>query len=219
LKESNNYVSATLTHDIDFFTDLDVSDYLENVVARRPDIVFSTAIAELDEVYQHFTLTERDSETFNRMLLNQMFAILETYLADRLIRIIERDEDALKLFVGQPQWSKRSIPFTSAFDAISIVRKTVIAELSEFNFHRFDAVDSMYRAVFGASIFASEEDREYLFKMKDIRNDCVHRNGRTVEGVSHKIVIGTVFDFRDSVYRVYHEIEQAFDRRYFLTSA
>lgn len=192
--------------------DIDVDAYLDNVVGDDPNAVFVFALEDVDWVMQNGI---KDNQTLIRMIFAQLFAIYETYLADRLIRLLKESDEALKsLIMSHKTWQEEPLTFKDAFDAVGVVRERVLQSLTRILYHDFSKVDPIYRAVFGAGIFHNDEDRTLLFKQVQIRHDCVHRNGKTVEGVSHVLNSSQLHELAGAMDRSRQFIEAAYEERY-----
>ncbi|WP_172746184.1 hypothetical protein [Neorhizobium sp. T7_12] len=204
----------------DLFTEGDVSGYINDVVAKQPERVFLAALEDLDVVRDLAKTSRFGSETFNRMVFSQHFAIFETYLSDRLIRIVEEDRRALKAIISTFRELKdASIPFLDVFDAVEVVRNRVITGLSKLLYHNFGKVNPLYKEVFGCNIFADEKDREFMMQQVEIRHDCVHRNGKSAAGVAHVISDNHIDSLRHAILRAHHNIEVAYEEKYYVTEA
>ncbi len=195
--------------------EIDLDSYLDNVVSDDPNGVFVFALEDVDWVLDNAPTSTRDSQTFIRMVFTQLFAIYETYLADRLIRLVKEDDMALKALVAShSSWQDERLTFKDAFNAVEVVRERVLQTLAKILYHDLSKVDPIYRAVFGCSIFANAEDRKLLFQSVQIRHDCVHRNGKTINGVLHQLARSQLYALADTMGRSRQRVEDAYERKY-----
>lgn len=204
-----------VSKDPDDFFGIDIDHYLHEILGAEPKRVFNRSIEELMRLINDNS-EAINSQIFHRMAYTQVFTILETYLADRLTKIISRDDDALRAILEKlPAWKTKPLTMADAFEAVSIAKKQVLETLLLMNYHRFDKVNPYYKAVLKTDIWANKEDRALLDDFLKIRNDCAHRNGKTVTGEDRFISVRDIIDLVDVVRRMHFTIEEAFDREYF----
>jgi hypothetical protein len=199
----------------DLFHGANIEALLRDVIANYPENVFLEAIQDLEKTLQITTNSVTESQTLNRMIFNQLFAILETYLSDRLLRLLEVSDRALSALVSShSHWKRSTISFEDAFDGVEVVRQRVMQELVDYTYHSFAKVDPIYKAVFMQSIFANDADKALFYDCVQIRHDCVHRNGKTTEGRKHTITADQLTALKQAILRTHAVIEKAYIAEY-----
>ncbi|VWX51754.1 hypothetical protein [Novosphingobium sp. 9U] len=149
-----------------------------------------------DDAYDVFMLAMKDvleltesphaeffKKTLARMAFVQLFAALEAYLSDTLLTRVFDDNELLKRVVAGVKGMKE-LKFTLA-DIVGnpdFVKHTVASALNKISFHNLITTNENYNIAFGFSIFRNDDERRRLVEAVEIRHDCVHRNGKTVDG-------------------------------------
>lgn len=134
-----------------------------------------------------------------RMAFIQLFAALEAYLSDTLLRRMMDDETVLtRMLAGVKDLQDVKLPLSQIIADPEIGKKTAAATIRKLMFHNFMKVDAIWNKAFDFSIFRNEGARSKLLTLVNIRHDCVHRNGKTETGTQRTEVD---FDFVREVAR------------------
>lgn len=200
--------------DDDLFDEIDIIGYLRDVVANEPDKVFEQAVSEINSIIMNSDDSKPAAQTLNRMIFNQIFTMFETYLSDRVIRLIRDDDKALGAILKYDGLEKKPIPFAAVFSAPDYVRNYIIQNLYKVSFHDLKKVNEIYEVVFGCGIFNDDIHKMFLYECVPIRHDCVHRNGKDISGNPHTITPEFIIQLLQSVNQCYLAIEAAHDRTY-----
>jgi hypothetical protein len=119
----------------------------------------------------------------NRMIFSHQVTALEAYLGDTLINEVMGDKDAMYNLIAKADELKDE-KFTLADIANSpdLVQSTVRKYLRTILYHNLTKVDVLYNIALGIRILNLSKDKSILFKVVNLRHDCVHRNGFDKDG-------------------------------------
>ena len=159
-------------------------DWLEELEPEpHPYTNYKTAVAEWRNLLR--SLGEEDgSSGINRMLLVQLFSVLEAYLADALISLVHRNVAVQNAIVSwHEELRTEKVTLLSITENPNIVRDMVISKLRLIQFHRFERVNGMVRASLKHHLLPTDKtERDFVIQSAKIRHGCVHRNGNDDEG-------------------------------------
>lgn len=151
-------------------------------------LAFRQLVAATDDAtylfHSYAPNTARATEAFIRMLFTQLIAALETYLADTLIEEVVGDRrSTVKLLERDETLSQEKISLLVAYTKWGAVEHRVKRHLNSILYHNLPKVGALYSIVFDLRLpYADEEHKARLNKAMAVRHDCVHRNGKTVDG-------------------------------------
>ncbi|MBP2238101.1 hypothetical protein J2Z31_004628 [Sinorhizobium kostiense] len=161
-----------------------------------------------------------DASGRNRMLLVQLFSILEAYLSDAVISLVYNNSEILNAIVAwHPELKEEKVSLASVAANPHLVRDTIVSRLRKTQFHRFEHVNGMLRAAIRHPILpADKETRGEVLRAAKIRHDCVHRNGRDQEGnlvtgITGRYLWDLAGVFDDMVNKLHRRIEEEEDSR------
>ncbi len=124
------------------------------------------------------------SHLVNRMVFAQYVSAFEAYLADTLIRNVERDPNAIaRLVADDPKLKERRYNLARIHAEPMLVEREVRAYLRNVIYHQLDQVDKLYRKALNVEFLKAAPDQGFLKKAMTHRHDCVHRNGFDKDGV------------------------------------
>jgi hypothetical protein len=168
---------ATIT---EYALESDRAEYLEDY-ASEPHMELETALLEIDRMNREFG--GANSSTMNRMLFAQQVAAMEAYLCDALLGAVISNADRMIIMLEKDKELKDTkITLADVFRNPIIVQIKCIEHIKSLLFHNLAKTESIYRLI-SVKIFHNDEIKERLNKAMVYRHDCVHRNGRTKEGV------------------------------------
>lgn len=169
------------------FVSSDPADFFDFEPPEDPLREFHTAMAELARNLGKQPDSRDGGSSMTRMFFVQSFAILEAYLADCLIGLVIHDPDARKRVLSRyTPLRELKVPLIEVEAKPTLVLDRVKAGLRSISFHNLTAVDAVFTIATGKSI--ATEDSAHLSFLHDaraLRHDCVHRNGRDVDGKMH----------------------------------
>ncbi|WP_037461908.1 hypothetical protein [Sinorhizobium fredii] len=158
------------------------SDYWEDSPEPepRPHGIFEDAYREWQKHLVTIGDKNSGSASQNRMLLVQLYSIVEAYLADAILGLALRDRAVqAKLISVIPSLKDKTVSLATVAETPEIVRDMVKNALQATSFHSLVNVNSMCIKVLGKPILPEKKaDRDMLLASVDVRHDCVHRNGR-----------------------------------------
>lgn len=153
------------------------------VPSDDPYDVFEVTMQGMHNLMSVSSPSPHDKQLLKRVIFSQIITALEAYLADTLIKLVKGDIDVQhKLYSNDKHLKKVT------FEAAKIIKRPHIPEnylvnwLQRKSFHDFPMVDNLFKIALGVSIYESKEARTLLDEARLHRHDCVHRNGKTVEG-------------------------------------
>lgn len=161
--------------------DAEFEDYWQP--SDDPNDVFEVTMEGMHNLIHVKSPSDHDKQLLNRVIFSQIITALEAYLADTLINLVKGDTDVQhKLYTSDVELKKVK------FDASKIIKRPHMPELhlvswlQRKSFHNFPMVDELFQAALGVSIYENEAFETLLNEAKDYRHDCVHRNGKTIDG-------------------------------------
>lgn len=121
------------------------------------------------------------TEVFNRMLLVQGVASMESFLSDTLISRTIADPIRLRrLFEFDRELNKSRYSMSEFLNDKEIANKVAKQYLSGLLYHNLPKIELLYREVLGVEFYYWDEDvKQDLLRAIQLRHDCVHRNGKS----------------------------------------
>ncbi|UVK53050.1 hypothetical protein DBIPINDM_006501 [Mesorhizobium sp. AR02] len=178
----------------------------------HPREIFDAAIGEW---FNLLRMGNRTTGTagINRMLLVQLFSILEAYLSDAVIKLAsEYAIVAAAIVEKHPELKKQNVSLIKASEP-GFVRATVIAQLRQTQFHRFEFLHAIILKAIGHHLLPSDKvKRDRILVSVQNRHHCVHRNGRDATGnVLEGITIGYLTDLAEVFMQMVADLAAAID--------
>jgi len=159
-------------------------DWWLNVPAT-PEIIFRQSMREADRLLEE-SGSEHVTNTMNRMVFVHHFSALEAYLSDTLFNAVKSSHRALVNIVSKDVDLKESkIALIEIIEDPGLVMNMVANHLKSQIYHNFSKLSVLFKLSLGVNIFPDEAVKLRLYKGLPVRHDCVHRNGRTKDGVEH----------------------------------
>jgi hypothetical protein len=169
-------------------------DWIDEVpVETHPKAIFDEAIREWSGLLVAIADRKSGSAGINRMLLVQLFSILEAYLADAVIKLVYDDPRvAAAIIPWHTELKNEQISLARVATEPTLMRDLVVAQLRKTQFHRLGFVNGMLRASIDHQILPKHKgQRDMLLRSVERRHDCAHRNGRDKNGLlSADLTIG-----------------------------
>ncbi|SJM35824.1 hypothetical protein [Mesorhizobium delmotii] len=190
------------------FEQLDYSydDWLEEMEPEpHPRAIFNQAISDWTSLLHLVGDKRSGAAGINRMLLVQLFSIIEAYLSDAVIKLAFEDRAVAKAIVEwHPDLKVEQVSLTTVASQPNLVRDMVVAQLrKKTQFHRFEFLNGMLRAAIGHRLLPGDKvKRDLILQSVQSRHHCVHRNGRDVDG---KILDSVTVDYLDRLARCFME--------------
>lgn len=118
------------------------------------------------------------------MLYANVITALETYLCDRFISLVKKDEKTLRKFVESfNDYNDERFSLSELFIKYEEIESKAIESMKGVLYHNLPKVSGMYRDTFGIKFPVFSE----VFKSVLIRHDLVHRGGKTKDGAFHDL--------------------------------
>lgn len=150
----------------------------------QPRAIFDQAITDWRKLVHGIADKQSGSAAVNRMLLVQLFSIVEAYLADAIIKLAHDDEGVASAIIQwHPDLKEEIVSLRRVAREPHLVRDIAVAQLKKTQFHRFELVDGMLKASLAHDMLpADDAARAIVMKSIQTRHHCVHRNGRDPDG-------------------------------------
>lgn len=127
----------------------------------------------------------QDPELINRMVFAQAISAFEAYLGDALLLSVMRSPAAADgLMKRDKVLSEVRLSLFEVSKNPEIVTEKVRGRLKAVLYHNLDAVERLFFSAFEIKFFepGDKKSRDILFQAIKYRHDCVHRNGRDLDG-------------------------------------
>ncbi|MER9963064.1 hypothetical protein NKJ72_19245 [Mesorhizobium sp. M0045] len=190
------------------FEQLDYSydQWLEDMEPEpHPRVIFNQAIGEWLGLLHAVGDKRSGAAGINRMLLVQLFSIIEAYLSDAVIKLAFEDRVVAKAMVEwHPDLKVEQVSLMTVASQPNLVRDVVVAQLrKKTQFHRFEFLNGMLRAAIGHHLLPNDKvKRDLILQSVQGRHHCVHRNGRDLDG---KILDSVTVDYLSRLARCFME--------------
>lgn len=120
----------------------------------------------------------------NRMVFTQQVSALEAYLSDTLVKnVLENDQVLERVLNGVREMKAKTVSLADIAKSPNIVTDSVKSHLQGILYHDLAKVGKYYEIALNINIWPDDELRKVLFQAILYRHDCVHRNGRTKDGI------------------------------------
>ena len=149
---------------------------------------------------------------FHRMLLLQHVAMMEAYLCDRLITLVEIEPVRVNLIKGYPNLQNQKYPLVALASNPNLIAEKTTTFLKAQLYHELDEVEKMYESALGSTPFVDEQSKTFLKSVMINRHHCVHRDGKDNDGVVlQQVDEGYIKEVREKVSALVKNIETKFD--------
>ena len=133
-----------------------------------------------------YLLQEHGDHAFsalNRMVFSQLIAVMEAYLCDRLLGLV-REHSAVRDRVVSNAGIFREVTVTLAAAVVDplAAQRMFHSQIQRVLYHDLAKVSKLYAIAIQGPIFPSKDVEDILMTAILHRHDCVHRNGRDLEG-------------------------------------
>lgn len=130
---------------------------------------------------------EHDEQLLNRVVFAQTITAIETFLSDIVIHLVKDDIEVQKrIYEKHPVLSKRKFTAVEVLEDHLLLEKQMLKYFREdVSFHNFPKVNQLFKYALNKEIFVDDNIRSLMMKAMKLRHDCVHRNGKTLEGIIH----------------------------------
>ncbi len=163
-------------------SDYDYWHFLKSYVPDEPFARYRNSIERLDEIAEN-SKHLNDYPMFHRMMLVQHVAILEAYLADRLITLVTAFPDIRRSLVLNHQPLKaQKYPLEAIVGNPDLVTQKITSYLKSLLYHELVLISEVYRAALSVDILANEPSATALKEAMIERHHCVHRDGKDNDG-------------------------------------
>ena len=174
----------------------------------HPYTNFQESMGEWQGLVKTIGDKDKAASAANRMLLTQLFSILEAYLADAIIKLShEVPSVSAAIIEWHPELKKQQVSLKSLANEPNLARDIVVAKLKKTQFHRFEFINGLLKASMQHNFLPSDKTRrDLVMESIKLRHDCVHRNGRDEEG---NVPEGPSLEYLNRVSRCFVDIADA----------
>jgi len=150
-----------------------------------PDGDYSVTLEGIRTLLHTSLPIEHDHQLLNRIVFTQTITAVEAFLSDSLINLAKGDVEVQKLiYEKDTELGRKKFTSLEILADPQIPEKYLLTYLREkISFHNFDTANKFFRYVLSQDIFPDDDNRNAMFKAVERRHDCVHRNGRNLNGV------------------------------------
>ena len=133
------------------------------------------------------------NDILNRMIFVQNFSAFEVYLCNTLIKnVLGRVEFLNRFVAGANDLRNIKVPLNEiamfgSSTCLDYIKSKVVFYLKSVVYHDFEKVRPFYIEAFGFDIFIDARIKTLLFNARNMRHDCVHRNGYDKEGKQNRL--------------------------------
>lgn len=181
--EGGGYVDAEINYEPD------VDDYDDFLLRYQPanDTVGGYEDARDDLLALLLSHGADPTSILNRMVFSQMIAILEAYLSDKILRLVSDHAQIKARIVDNANFVKEAkLSLAEAMADPSAAEKRFKLGLQKILYHDFDKVSKLYVVALKGTFFPTDSSVERDVEAAILaRHDCVHRNGRKLDGSVH----------------------------------
>jgi hypothetical protein len=191
--------------------DNDEDDSLWDAISANADAqgTFAGAIATIREIMEIAPLPV--AERIHALLYANAITALEVYLADTFINKVVGDEESLrKFFAGTNGVTKKNVRLEAFPNRESAIASAKTA-LMKISWHNLERAESLYRETLGITF---PEAVAALDPAIAIRHDIIHRNGKTKEGIAHKLTAQTVEDVITAAGVLVETVEREYNAKF-----
>lgn len=162
-------------------------DFLNNYGKINNDYfsIFTENIKNIKELNTLSDLTKNKvKEHLKNMLYANVITSLETYLSDAFINTVKSDKLFLRRFVETfDNFKKEKFELQELFNYYDNINEKATKAMLDVIYHDLPKVKGMYLDTLNIVL----PDLSFIYKAVLKRHDFVHRNGKTKDGVKHKI--------------------------------
>lgn len=209
IEQMNDEMEAAGVNDLDEY---EYWHFLKSYVPDEPYARYNNSIERLDEIAENSRHLS-DYPMFHRMMLVQHVAILEAYLADRLISLVTKHPHLLKtLVLNHPTLKAQKYPLEAFVGNPNLIAEKITTYLKGVLYHELELVSDLYKSALNFDIFADEPTTSILKQGMIDRHHCVHRDGKDNAGrIITEIDAEYISRMRDSSVTLVSHIEEQCD--------
>ncbi|RUW55026.1 hypothetical protein EOA32_03095 [Mesorhizobium sp. M1A.F.Ca.ET.072.01.1.1] len=151
----------------------------------HPSAIFYQAMHDWTGLLYSMGDRRSGAAAVNRMLLIQLFSIVEAYLSDAIIKLAFDDPNVTQAIVRwHPDLKDERVSLQKVASEPNLVRDMLVSQLRvKTQFHRFEFLHGMLRAAIGHHLLPGDKaERDLILQSVHYRHYCVHRNGRDTDG-------------------------------------
>ncbi len=162
-------------------------NYYSDSVGDRPFEQFDESIKNINILLSNkFYNTSSDVVlSMHRLLYANIIIAIEVYLSDTFKNKVKYNNSTIRRFVETtPFFKEQKISISAIYKNMDGIQNYVNTYLTGFPWHKLKKTKNMYEKTFDIKF---PEDVTALEDAIVVRNDIMHRNGKTPDGKPHKI--------------------------------
>ena len=172
---------------------------------------FVIALDDINDLLQVRLAPIRLEDSYLRMLFVQLISAFEVYLSYTLVNeASERPQVVDRLLTQDRYLSDERVSLREVFTTPHVVQARVHAYLTGLLFHNLPKVSHLYKIAFGFDFpYESQQHKAALLSAIAYRHDCVHRNGRSIEGKFAPITAQFTQEAITNIVKLVNSVEEA----------
>lgn len=145
----------------------------------------------------------------NRMIYSQIVAIMEAYLSDKVLRLVtDHQEIKTRVVAGADFIKDQKLSVGEVLADPAKAETQFRLGLQKILYHDLTKVEKIYKVALKNDAFPSDaHTKQVLEDAVKIRHDCVHRNGRNMNGDIHSLPNSMILKLVDAVNSLVQHIE------------
>lgn len=174
--------------DDDFYDSSDYDEYLSAYVpSSNSEAEYNYARDDLMRLAR-LRVSSTD-DIVNRVVFSQMVACMEAYLSDKILRLVTDHQEIKNRVIRSADFMKNQKLLISDVLADPTMAETMFrVGLQSLSYHDLKKVEKLYTIALNNDAFPTDQIlRDALDAATKIRHDCVHRNGRKLDGTRNEI--------------------------------
>ncbi|WP_157201352.1 hypothetical protein [Massilia sp. Root418] len=129
-------------------------------------------------------ILRNSTPVISRMVFCQLIGALEAYLGDTLIRNVIGDKNSfMRLLSLDKELIETRVTLLEFAKNQNFLQDHVRTHLQSVLYHNLAKVGKLYKIALQIDIWPGKEIKENLFQAIQWRHDCIHRDGRTKDGI------------------------------------
>ncbi|WP_339613700.1 HNH endonuclease [uncultured Rubinisphaera sp.] len=160
-------------------------------VSEDPFAIFESHLTRIQNLSTLTPADDQDTQYLANLLYSNVITALETYLSDQLIRLCTNSKKYLRAFTESfLDFREYKFDLCQLFEKHDKIDGIAVDAMRGVMFHNLPKVAGIYESTFNIDFpqFGT------LARTVNIRHDLVHRNGKSKEGVTHRIQIDDVLN-------------------------
>lgn len=182
-----------------------------------PSDVYAVTMEGMRCLLQTNVPIEHDDQLLNRVVFAQIIAAVEAYLSDTLINIVKGNSGIQQsIYEKDTELNKKKFTAAEVLNDPLLPEKYLLGYFREkISFHNLPTANKFYKYALNQDFFVDDTHRNLLGRAIELRHDCVHRNGKTIDGLKQtcftKDYVSSIADAADKLVTRVRHMEMALE--------